>query len=148
MELAVWWVIGLLLWSATISPVTVEELVPAALCALACALAALACRHAVGARWRMRAHWFTWATSLPVAVVLDTARLAGRSWGRPAARGVVRHATLAAEADSAVTTTHRALAATALSATPGSVVLDIDGDELQLHTLTPGPSRLEKAVRR
>jgi multisubunit Na+/H+ antiporter MnhE subunit len=55
---------------------------------------------------------------------------------------------LAAEADSAVTTTHRALAATALSATPGSIVLDIDGDELQLHTLTPGPSRLEKAVRR
>lgn len=147
-EVAAWWVVGLLLWLATVSPVTVEELVLAALCALPCASAARAARRAVGVRWRMRARWFGWAIGLPLAVVTDTARLARLWWGRPTARGTIRRAPLDTAPDPALAATHRALAAVVLSAAPGSVVLDIDGHELQLHALTPRPSRLEKAVRR
>ncbi|MBV9920002.1 MAG: hypothetical protein JOY78_03980, partial [Pseudonocardia sp.] len=55
---------------------------------------------------------------------------------------------LATASDPAVAGAHRAAAAAVLSAAPGSVVLDVDGDDVVLHALTPGPSRLEEAVRR
>jgi len=147
-EVAAWWLVGLLLWSATASPVTVEELVPAALCALACASSARAARRVVGARWRVRAAWFAWAPRLPIAVVADAGRLALRWWGRPTVQGVVRRATLDTASDPALAVTHRALAAAVLSAAPGSVVLDVDGDDVVLHALTSDPSPLEEAVRR
>jgi multisubunit Na+/H+ antiporter MnhE subunit len=147
-EIAAWWVVGLLLWLATVSPVTVEEVVPAVICALACAPAARAARQAVGARWRMRARWFGWTRWLPTAVVADTARLARHWWGRPQARGVIRRTTLDTASDRALAVTHRALAAVVLSAAPGSVVLDIEGDDVLLHAITPNPARLEKAARR
>jgi hypothetical protein len=147
-EVVAWWVVGVLVWWATVSPISVPETVAAALCAPACALAARAARRAVGARWRVRARWLRWLGALPQAVVADTTRLARLWWGRPDAGGTVQEATLDPSSDPAVATTHRALAAAVLSAAPGSVVMEVEGDELRLHVLTPGPSRLEKAARR
>ena len=102
----------------------------------------------VGARWRVWARWFAWVIRLPIALAADTARLALRWWGRPSAEGVVRRATLETASDAAVVAAHRAFAAAVLSAAPGSVVLDVDGDDVVLHALSPRPSRLAEAVRR
>jgi multisubunit Na+/H+ antiporter MnhE subunit len=149
LEGLVWWLLLVLLWSATASPITVAEVVTAGLCAVPCALAARAGRCAAGARWQVRTHWVRWAPTLPVAVVADTVRLFGLLLrGRVRQPGAERRVRLTQETDPAVAVTHRALAAVVIAAAPGSVVLGIDHNELCLHELGAGRPRLDDVVAR
>ncbi|HKN98120.1 MAG TPA: hypothetical protein VJX10_13450, partial [Pseudonocardiaceae bacterium] len=102
-------------------------------------------------RWVAPSGWSRWLPALPGAIVHDTAaalRLAARSDRRegddefrPVGVPGDRHARWAGRAAGTITV---------LSATPGSVVVadDAERNELLVHSLPIGRTRLEQEVRR
>lgn len=144
-ELALWWVAGTLSWLATASTVTLPEAATAAAAALVGAVLARAARLAMGFTAAVRGAWFRWATMVPAAAVADTLRLA-RWLPGPQTQDLGEKPMPAG--DSPAATGWRAGAMVALSATPGSVVLDSDPRQhrVQVHTLVEGWPRLDDQV--
>lgn len=149
-EIVVWWVALTALELMLISAVDRYELLAAVLLALVCAVVASLARTAQPSSWRLRLDWLGWLPLLPVRIVLDTvAVLLAAAKGE---KGTWRTTPVAgAKGDDAGARGARAVGAMALSLSPGSVVVDVDGTSgvARLHSLgSSGGSSLEKAVAR
>jgi multisubunit Na+/H+ antiporter MnhE subunit len=141
-------------WLLTLSSVSTSELVTGPVCALPCAVLAVAARYAVRRSWRPRIGWLRWLLPLPVAVVADTGRVLGVAaralLGRPVPSGQLRTIGLPHDRTAAVRRARQAAAVLLVTAAPGTLVIDIDpeDDDAVLHALGDGRPHLEEAVRR
>jgi multisubunit Na+/H+ antiporter MnhE subunit len=152
-EVAVWWALLTGLWLITLPSFAREEGLVAAACAVGAAVAVAGARRAVQGAWHPRLGWARWAVPVVVAVPVETVRvlaLGARQLVRRS-EGVgdrVQRLPIGGEEPDAVGAARRALGTFALTATPGSVVIDWDPDrgELVLHRLVPGATDLEHEV--
>lgn len=148
-EALAWWLVLAALFVATAPSTGRAEVVAGVVSAVPCALAAPAVRHAIGARWRWRRRWLRRVPGLLARVPGETVAVLARPL-RPGSGSGVRTIRLPPEPDPAVASGRSALAALGLSATPGSVVLDIrsagdGGDRILLHRLAGRPAPGEEA---
>ena len=152
MEITAWWVALVGVWLTTLNTYSVAELITAAVLAVPCAVAARAGRRAAGLRWRVDLRWSRWLPALPSAIGHDT--VAALSLGlrrRTRERDdEFRALPLPVERDDAARTGREALTTAIVSAAPGTVVLDAneEHDELLVHALPTGGTRLERKVSR
>jgi multisubunit Na+/H+ antiporter MnhE subunit len=151
-EIAAWWAFLVVVWLATLNTFSVAEVVTAALFAVPAAIAARAARHAAGLRWRVRPGWGRWLLALPAAIAHDLVAAIGLGLRRDTRErdDEFRRVPLPAEPDAAHRTAREAVTTAVLSATPGSVVVDAtaDHDELLIHALPAGRTRLERETSR
>jgi multisubunit Na+/H+ antiporter MnhE subunit len=153
-ELLLWWAVGVGLWSLTLSSVTRAELVAAVLSALPCAVLAVLARRAVRGPLSPRLAWLRWLVPVPVAVVVDSVRIlglaAGVLLGRPIPDGDLRRISLPRDDDPQDWQNRQAAATVLVTASPGTVVLDVDPDsgEMLLHELGSGRPLVEQVVQR
>jgi multisubunit Na+/H+ antiporter MnhE subunit len=155
-EVAVWWVVLVLFWMATLSATSLAEWVVAGLAALPCALAATAARAVAGGGWRVSAGWSAWLVPLARVLLAETVRVFAlavrerttRDAGASTARQMRRVPLPGGEAADRATG-RRAVVTALLSATPGTMVVDSPPREpaLLVHALDNRPSALERAVR-
>lgn len=145
-EAAGWWIVLWGVWTLTLSSVTFQESVIAAAATLPAAAAAVATRRVERVAWRPAWSWAKWAMVWPVAVVADTGRvLVAAVRRRP---GEFTEIDLPDETGRR-RTARRAFAALTLSATPGTVVVDVPPEpRFTVHVLTRGRPRLERWVTR
>ncbi|MHB1594854.1 MAG: hypothetical protein ACYCO9_09895 [Streptosporangiaceae bacterium] len=153
LEIAWWWGAAVAIWALTLSSVSGPEVIAAAICGLPCALAARAGRKAAGGRWRPRARWAAWAGPLLVSVPADAARLLAVTVRRLVAGevpGELHRIRLPTGEPRDVCAARHALAVLAVSATPGTFVVDSNSerDTIVIHTMVSGPPRMEQVVRR
>lgn len=152
-EVGVWTVVLTGLWVSTLTVAGGIELAVAAGCSLGCALLATGTRGALDISMRPRLGWLTWVARLPAAVVGDLGRLAAavtRTVRHDTPLGATRRLGLPGE-DPRNAEARRALGSLAISATPGSFVVDVTtdgGSTLILHALSEQPSPLERTVAR
>lgn len=151
-EVVVWWGLLVGVWVLTLSSAPPMELYIAAASALPCAVMAPIARRAIETAWRPDPRWLRWLAVLPVSVVVDTAALFGRTLarrltGRPF-EGELKPVPLRAHRDPLRSGAHRALATVALSATPGSFVIDTrpEEDALLVHSVVDVPPSLDRVV--
>jgi multisubunit Na+/H+ antiporter MnhE subunit len=154
LEVAFWWAVGVGLWLLTLSSVSGQELVAAIATGLPCAVMAVLARRAVRGPLRPRPAWLRWLLPVPVAVLTDSVRVlgvaAGALVGRRIPDGDLRRVTLPRD-DSAEDWQNRQAAAVVLvSASPGTVVIDVDPDsgEALVHELASGRPDVLAAVQR
>jgi multisubunit Na+/H+ antiporter MnhE subunit len=152
-EVLWWWAAACGVWLLTLSSVNAAELAVALACALPCGVAAWAARVALGERWVVRSHWFWWLAPLTVAVFSDAVRLlvlALRPHDMDHEQGRLVDVPLGEGDAERVASGRAALATLAMSSTPGTLVVQGDPERrvLTLHSLVPGGSALERAVRR
>lgn len=153
-EIAAWWIAGVLVWTATLSSASAAELITGALSAAVCAVLARVARRAMGGQpglsSGMLSRWAYWALLVPVAAAADLMRLVG--WlaaGRPEPEPADRIVELTVPSGTGrEAITWRQGAALAVSSTPGSVVTSIDPDAgtLVLDQLVAGRPGLDKRV--
>lgn len=150
MEIAVWWLLLFGLWLITLSSMSVAEAVTAAVVALLCAVVARAGRRASKVDWRPELAWLTWFAMVPIVLCVDTVRLfaATATRGRNIPQRFEK-LELPGDRSDARADARRAAAVLALSATPGSVVLDAAPDRpLVLHVVVSGRPRLDERIGR
>lgn len=153
-ELLFWWAAAIGVWLLTLSSMSLPEVSIAAAAGLPCAVAAIASRRAVEGSWPPRAAWLRWAAPLPVAVVADGVRVLGRAAGvlvgRRIEEGEIRPVQLPRERPAPRRQSREAMAVTLVSATPGTVVFDLDDDSgrMLLHELGGGRPQVDEAVSR
>ncbi|QIS14416.1 Na+/H+ antiporter subunit E [Nocardia arthritidis] len=149
-EAGAWWVVCVLIWLATVTVFTVQELLAACVFGVPCALVAQRARLAVRGSWRPPPELPRLLPALVAAVAADSAgalRLAvrtGREFGE-------RTEIPLAETDSGARRSGREAAATMLfSATPGTIVVDSveDGKKLVAHAFPLPETRLARSLRR
>lgn len=142
-EFAVWAGLCFGVWLLTLSSVTSQDVLLAALAAVLAALCAVGGRKIAGGRWRFRISWARWYLGLPVAIVLDTAKVlflvysARRQYGRTATID------LPDDEEHDLAAGRCAVGAMALSASPGAYVADADPAEhkMTVHTVgSPAPA--------
>jgi hypothetical protein len=148
-EAACWFVTGMLFWIATVSAVTLAETIVAACTSAVLGVFAVVARRAMRLRFRPSGAWLRWALLVPVAAAADLGRLfawIARGAHDPVeADAVERRHVPAGAAPEAVG--HRAGAIIAVSATPGSCVIDAQEDgTFLLHRLVGGPPALDERV--
>ena len=140
------------MWLVTLNSYSVAELITAAVLAAPCAIAARAGRRAAGLRWQLSLGWsrwllaVTWAVGHDVAVALSFA-LRRRTHEEDDEFRIVP---LSREHGDAARAGREAVITAALSATPGTVVVDANEahDELLVHALPAGHTRLERELSR
>jgi multisubunit Na+/H+ antiporter MnhE subunit len=151
-ELLFWWAAAMGVWLLTLSSMTLPEVSIAAAAGLPCAVVAIAARRAVGGSWPPRPAWLRWAAPLPVAVVADGVRVLGRAAGvlvgRRIGDGEIRPVQLPVERPAPRRHSREAMAVALVSATPGTVVFDLDDDSgrMHLHALGSGRPQVDEAV--
>jgi multisubunit Na+/H+ antiporter MnhE subunit len=149
LEITTWWVVLVLVWIATLTAVTVQELVAAAILAVPCAVLARLGRQATGIQWPMRAAWLRWPLRLPWAVLHDTVAVLALALRPDRPQEDRFRALRLPEQDSPNTeAAQQAAAAVLLSAAPGSVVVDVNDDRVLVHELPIGSSHLDEAIQR
>jgi hypothetical protein len=151
-EIAGWWAFLVAVWIATLNVFSVPEVIVAAATAVPCAFTARAARRAAGLRWALPDGWWRWLLALPGAVGHDTIGLLRLALGRRPREDddEFRDVPLPAERTGAGRAGRAAGTVAALSATPGSVVVDTGEDHrtVRVHALPIGRTRLEGKVRR
>lgn len=153
-EVVCWWVACVGIWLLTLSSVSLPESLTAIGCALPCAILAVLARRAVEGSWPVQPGWSRWLLPLPAAVVSDSARVLGRAAGvligRRVPPGNERTVRLRRDRSAGRWHTRQALATVLVTATPGTVVLDVDEDsgEMRVHALGAGRPSMEEVVRR
>jgi multisubunit Na+/H+ antiporter MnhE subunit len=141
-------------WLLTLSSVSTPELVTAVLAGIPCAVLAIVVRRAVGGSWSPRAAWTGWLLRLPVAVLADTVRVlglaAGVLVGRRLPDGEIREVRLPVDRPASRWRARQAGVETLVSATPGTVVADVDqrSGRMLLHALGDGRPSMDEVVRR
>ena len=146
-EIVLWWAAGTVFWLATASTITAVEAAVAALVSLVGAVLARMARRAMPFELTVRRVWLRWAAMVPVAAVADALRLARWLPGEQPAE--VREGHLPADQGPAGVG-WRAGGVVALSATPGSVVVDADpaSGRVLVHSLADGWPGLGQEVLR
>lgn len=153
-EVVFWWAACVGVWLLTLSSMSLAEVLTTTGCALPCAVLAVVARHAVGGSWPVQPGWFRWLLVLPAAVVADGARVLGIAAtvlaGRRVPSGDEHTVQLHRDGQAGRWHTRQALATVLVSATPGTVVLDVaeDSGEMRVHTLGAGRPSMEEVVRR
>jgi multisubunit Na+/H+ antiporter MnhE subunit len=153
-ELLFWWAAATGIWLLTLSSMSLPEVAVATASGLPCAVAAIASRRAVGGSWPARPAWLRWLGPLPVAVVADSARVLGRAAGvlvgRRVGSGRLRTVHLDRDGDDVRWAGRQAAATVVVSATPGTVVVDVEDDTgvMRLHALGAGAPSMEQVVSR
>lgn len=147
-EILSWWVLTTAIWLATVTSLTLAEILVAVAATLPCAVAARSARQANGGHWRLRIGWLR---LLPI-VVREVPVQAVQVWAyalTPRRRGVISEVDLPAEPEP-VAAARRAVAVLAFATTPGTVVVDSDPGErtILLHRVRPHAGRLVTAARR
>ncbi|MEV4238411.1 MULTISPECIES: Na+/H+ antiporter subunit E [unclassified Nocardia] len=141
-EVLGWWAVLVLLWLATLTTFSLQELLAAVVLALPAAWAGRLGRIAVQGNWRPPDKIPQLLAALPSAIVRDSwAALSIAAHGRPVGR--FEENELDAEADARRRAGRAALITGVLSATPGSLVIDAD-DELLLHVFATPETRLRR----
>jgi hypothetical protein len=111
----VWWAVLVGIWLTTLSSVEGQDLLVAAVAAVPCALVATFVRGVYCGHWRPSSGW-----TLPVAIARGCAALFSRHTElRRIPSGSLR----------------KAVKTVIVSASPGTVVLDDEGDSLLVHAL-------------
>ncbi|WP_138445062.1 Na+/H+ antiporter subunit E [Sinomonas susongensis] len=144
-ELVLWWAGGSVFWLATASTVTLGETLVAAAVALVAAVLARVARRAIPFEAKPALAWLRWTSLVPVSAVADSARLVPWLAGRQpedVVEAQLPRSTGRAE------TGLRSGAILALSATPGTVVIDCDPDTgtARMHSLVKGWPHLDERV--
>lgn len=153
-EVAFWWAAGVGVWLLTLSSVSLPEALIATGCALPCAVLAVVARRAVDGSWPVRPGWARWLLPLPAAVVADAVRVLGLATlvlvGRRVPAGDEHTVALHRDRPVRRWRARQALATVLVTATPGTVVLDVDEEsaELRVHGLGSGRPSMEEVVRR
>lgn len=152
-EVLWWWGVSFGIWLLTLSSISAAEILVALSCGLVCGIAARAARIAVGGKWKPHPVWLWWLGPLAVAVVADTARVfvaAVRLWGKADPPVRPHEVQLPTGGSEDVSAAREALATLAVSAPPGTFVIDTDPDahRLVVHTLVEGGPSVEEAVAR
>jgi hypothetical protein len=114
-ETLVWWLLLIGLWISTLSTVTGQELLVAAVAGLPCAVVATVGRRVYGGRWRPARAW-----TLPLKIVRDCATLFSR-------QAAVRRIPVRADV--------KAVETVIVSVSPATVVLDDKDGSLLVHAL-------------
>lgn len=144
-EVLGWWAVLVLLWLATLTTFSPQELIAAAVLALPAASAARVGRLAVHGHWRLPHRIPQLSAALACAIVRDSwAALLIAARGRPVGRFAEDE--LEVEADAWRRAGRAALITSVLSATPGSLVIDADDNDLLLHVLAMPATRLRRLV--
>ncbi|MCR6482031.1 Na+/H+ antiporter subunit E [Amycolatopsis sp. OK19-0408] len=145
LEVLPWW-LGLTgLWVLTLSTPSLPEIAVAAVAGLLCAFAARAARRAVGGAWRFRIRWVRWLLTLPWTAVRESALALVKVVRHPRA-GRFDTVRLPGEPE-AVHDARAAAAAVVIGCTPGTMVV-ASPDDLVVHRLLDGDSRVLDEVRR
>lgn len=152
-EVAWWWAVSCGVWLLTLSSISAAELIVALSCGLPCGFAARATRRSLGGEWRLRPRWSLWVGPLVVAVLADSARLVAtslRSVARTGQAGQLTAVSLPPGEPEHVFAGREAVGTVALSATPGTFVVDCDPERhvLTVHSLVSGPPAMEEVVQR
>ncbi|KHL03262.1 hypothetical protein [Sinomonas humi] len=144
-ELVLWWAGGTIFWLATASTLTVSETLIAAAVALAGAVLARLARRAIPFAARPGVAWLRWTVLVPVSAVADALRLVPWLGGSQPEDLVEKR--LAASTGQAETGL-RAAGIVALSATPGTVVVDCEprSGTVRMHSLVNGWPHLDEQV--
>jgi multisubunit Na+/H+ antiporter MnhE subunit len=150
MRVAVWWVVLMACWVATLATLAPVELAVGAAGALIAAGTAVAAQRALRRRWSFDPRWLRWLVLVPLTALTESALLLTliRRERRKRSPGLRRLARPeiggGARADG-----HRALGGAVLSAAPGSYLVDWPGDAQRpvlLHTVVSGWPRLDEEV--
>jgi multisubunit Na+/H+ antiporter MnhE subunit len=153
-EVLLWWAACVGTWLLTLSSVSTPELVAAVAAGLPCSVVAVLARRAVRGPLSPRPAWLRWLLPVPVAVLADSARVlgvaAGALLGRRIPDGDLRRVTLPEDRSERDWQNRQAAAVVLGSASPGSVVLDVDPEsgEALVHELAAGRPDPLQAVRR
>lgn len=152
LEVAVWWVLCTGVWLLGLSAVTTSDLVLGIAAGLIAALAGVWGRRLADGHWRPRPRWLLQVVRVALAIVLETGTVlaAAAMPGRRRSRHQRLRLPLDRRRD--VADAREALAAIAVSASPGSYVADFDPDrrELLVHVLgaqTPAWARVDTEQR-
>ena len=150
-EVLSWTLLTWGVWLLSLSAIDDQDLLVGGLCGLGCGVVAAATRRAIGARWHPRLPAVAPTAWLPLAIVVDTAAVLVAAW-RPALRGPqIVEVDIGAQGDAPEAAARRAIATAVVSATPATVVLDVDpgNGRMLVHSLrSPGPSLHERYARR
>lgn len=153
-EVAGWAVVGTALWLLTLSSVNLPEVVLAVAASLVCGVLAVAARRAVQGAWPLQAGWARWLLPLPVATLADGGRLLWLAWtvlrGRRIPDGEVGTVPLPRDRTAGRRSSRQAAGVLLVTATPGTVVLDVDETSgcLLVHRLGAGRPSMEEVVSR
>lgn len=154
-EVLGWALAGVLVWLATLSSVGPADVALAVACSLLCGIAGRQGRRATGGDWRVDGRWWRLPFLVLAALAVDTPRTLRLPWtvlrGRPEPGRLERFRLPSGPAEPpALAATRRAVAATTLSASPSSLVLDTDPEtgQVLLHVVEPAVVPLRRAVTR
>ena len=147
-RLVVWWVALALVWVASLSTVTWQELVVAGAVATLCVGVTAIAKHMVSGRRVPRPAWLRGLRLLPWTVLTETVllwRMALRRLRHRPAEDVTRELRLDGERAPA----RQASAVMLLAATPGTVVVDVDrrANVVRLHSFSATEGPMERIVR-
>ncbi|HET6877615.1 MAG TPA: hypothetical protein VFH38_08815 [Jatrophihabitans sp.] len=141
-ELVVWAGLCFGIWLLTLSSVTSEDILLAALAAALAAVCAVAGRKVAGGRWRGRLAWTRWYLGLPVAILLDTVKVLALVYSARRHYGRMQTLDLPEGEDHDLAAGRCAIGALGMSASPATYVVDADPDEHKMivHTVgSPAP---------
>jgi hypothetical protein len=140
-EAVCWAAVCVGIWLLTLSVITGQEIIVACAAAALCGAAAVGGRRVVGGHWAFRPGWLGWLVKLPVSAVIEAAQVL---WSALRGRGGEEVTVQLPEDESEqVSASRRGFGAVALSASPGSYVVDADPDRCRLlvHRLGGGAPR-------
>lgn len=151
-EFTAWWLFTLGLWCAFIGNISSSELVAGAAAGLISALTAVQLRITDWPTFRPRLRWIAWLPLVIATAVVETGVLAHELWRwtvrRQRDRGEFRSVAFRPAGRDARTRAQHALATVAVSATPGSIVVETYPDlgEARVHVFgsTERPDLLGK----
>ncbi len=143
---ALWSGISLGIWLLSLSSLSWGELVVGGACSLAVGVVTVAAQRAVGARWAPTASSLRPVLAVPLAIVTDALQVVALPFRRPDARGRLEWVDIDAAGPSPEAATRRAIATLATTATPASIVVDVDGEsgDMTIHALPTGGRHVEK----
>lgn len=145
-ELVVWAGLCFGVWLLTLSSVTSQDVLLALPAAVLAAICAVGGRRVAGGRWRLRPAWARWYLGLPVAILFDTVKVLALVYSARRNYGRTETIDLPDDEEHDVAAGRCAVGAMAMSASPGTYVVDADPDRrrMTVHTVgSPAPKWAE-----
>jgi multisubunit Na+/H+ antiporter MnhE subunit len=143
---ALWSGTSLGIWLLTLSSLSWGELVVGGACSLAVGVVTVAAQRAVGARWAPTASSLRPVLAVPLAIVTNAVQVVALPFRRPDASGRFESVDIDAAGQSPEAATRRAIATLATTATPASIVVDVDSDSgvMKFHALPTSGTDVKK----
>jgi multisubunit Na+/H+ antiporter MnhE subunit len=142
---AVWSLAALGIWLLTLSALSWGELIVGTACSTAVGVIAVAAQRSVGRPWKPTAVSLRPFLVLPLAIASDAAQVLSLPLRRRQNRGRFETMDIDAAGSSPQVATRRALVTLGTTATPASIVVDVDDQGLMtLHSLPTAGIRMEE----